>query len=259
VTSRERQHDRIRDEFTRQAEPLAESAEFTSDSILDRIADAVAARPDDDVLDVACGPGLVAARIACNARSVVGVDITPEMIERARSHASTSKLANLRFEVAPGESLPFADASFDRVVSRLAIHHFAEPAIALREMRRVLRPTGTLTIADVCTSEDAAEANLHNAIETLRDPSHVRMWTPNQLVELARSAGLEAELAREWKRVRSFDEWIAITGRPERIEPLRVVLLALAERGAHCGIGLRLDAGKIRFDHHWVIVSARVG
>ncbi len=257
MTAREQQHDRIRDAFTRQAGPLAASVEFSSDAMLDRIASAVAAGPGDDVLDVACGPGLVAARIARDARSVVGVDLTDEMVERASRHADALRLANTRFEVGQAEALEFADASFDRVVSRLAVHHFAEPELALYEMRRVLRRNGALVVVDVCTSEDVGEAALHNALETLRDPSHVRMRTAVELVELARSQGFEAVLTDQWKRVRRFDEWIAITGDPQRVEPLRAVLTALAECGEQCGIGLRVEAAEIRFDHHWAIVTAR--
>ena len=53
-----------------------------------------------------------------------------------------------------------------------------------------------------------------------------------------------------------FDEWLAITANPERIEPLRTVMTELAERGAHAGISLRVDDGALRFDHRWLIAVA---
>jgi ubiquinone/menaquinone biosynthesis C-methylase UbiE len=71
--------------------------------------------------------------------------------------------------------LPFEDASFDTVVSRSAVHHFPDPAAAFREMARVVRVGGRVITVDVQSAETADEAALHNALEILRDPSHVRM------------------------------------------------------------------------------------
>ena len=82
----------------------------------------------------------------------------------------------------------FKNAEFDGVVTRLAIHHFANPQRALDEMFRVLRPGGAAVIVDAVSSENWSKSKLHNAIERLRDPSHVRMLPASELDAAVSSA-----------------------------------------------------------------------
>ena len=103
------------------------------------------------------------------------------MLDKARARCAKAGLVNVAFQSGNAESLPFDDARFDGVVTRLAIHHFADPQRALGEMFRVLRPGGTAVIVDVVSSENAEESKLQNAIERLRDPSHVRMLPASEL------------------------------------------------------------------------------
>lgn len=106
-------------------------------------------RPGDRFLDVGCGTGYltrVIAPVVGPKGQVTGVDPSAEMIEYARRRAP----GNCDYQVAEGQALPFPDASFDAVVSSLAVHHIpadARPA-AIGEMFRVLRPGGRLLIAE---------------------------------------------------------------------------------------------------------------
>lgn len=108
-------------------------------------------RSGDRVLDVGCGPGYLArmmARAVGSEGSVVGIDAAPEMTEYAGRRAR--HLPSCRFEPGDAQSLAFPDATFDVVVSSLLIHHLPEDGRprAVREMLRVLRPGGTLLLAD---------------------------------------------------------------------------------------------------------------
>ena len=95
------------------------------------------------VLDVACGTGVVALTAARLGASATGVDLTPELVARARENAELMNLAATWHE-GDAENLPVADASFDFVVSQFG-HMFApRPDVAIREMLRVLRPGGTI-------------------------------------------------------------------------------------------------------------------
>jgi ubiquinone/menaquinone biosynthesis C-methylase UbiE len=243
-------HDRlIRNEFTRQAAVMATAAIFNDANVLARIRDAARLTRSSRVLDVACGPGIVAEALAPGTGEVVGCDMTPEMLEKARERCAKAGLDNTRFTPGRAEALPFPDASFDVVVSRSAVHHFPDPPAAFREMARVVKPGGRVITVDVQSSEVAEEAALHNALEILRDPSHVRMLPKSELHRAITSAGLVVEDAITWTNHREFAEWMKITAAPERIAPLEVVMATLARRGASAGIGLRLEDGKMRFEH----------
>jgi SAM-dependent methyltransferase len=103
-------------------------------------------RAGQDVLDVGCGTGVVAITAARIGARVRGLDLTPELLERARENA---RIASVEIEFREGdvEALPFEDAAFDVVLSQFG-HMFApRPDIALAEMLRVLKPGGTIAFA----------------------------------------------------------------------------------------------------------------
>src|SRR5262249_20049891 len=152
------------------------------------------------VLDVACGPGIVTAALGRRARKVVALDLTPEMLKKAEQRCARAGLTNVEFRQGSAADLPFADDVFDGVVTRLAIHHFSEPDLVFKETFRVLRPGGRLVVADVVSSEDPDEAALQNAIEVLRDPSHVRMLSRSELVSAVRAAGFGIEAQTSWDK-----------------------------------------------------------
>ena len=108
--------------------------------------------PRGQVLEVGSGPGRLAVKLAELAPGVqvTGVDISPEMVERASSLAANSCVADrVEFLVGDVASLPFADASFDAVVSTFSLHHWPDPANGLKEIYRVLRPGGVARVYDV--------------------------------------------------------------------------------------------------------------
>jgi ubiquinone/menaquinone biosynthesis C-methylase UbiE len=109
-----------------------------------------APQPGESVLDVACGTGLVSLRMAAAvgaAGTVVGTDISGQMVEEARRIAAERGLENARFERADAEALPFAEATFDAAVCGLGLMYVPDPIAALTEMRRVLRPAGRAAAA----------------------------------------------------------------------------------------------------------------
>lgn len=100
-------------------------------------------RPEQRVLDVGCGTGVVALTAARLEAKVVGSDLTPALLERAKEHSQLAQL-DIEWQEADAEALPFPDASFDAVVSQFG-HMFAPRAeVAIAEMLRVLKPGGTL-------------------------------------------------------------------------------------------------------------------
>jgi SAM-dependent methyltransferase len=103
-------------------------------------------RPQLKVLDVACGTGVVALTAARAGALVQGIDLTPELVERAKENAALMRL-EASFEEGDAEALPFPDSSFDVVVSQFG-HMFApRPPVVIGEMLRVLKPSGTIAFA----------------------------------------------------------------------------------------------------------------
>jgi ubiquinone/menaquinone biosynthesis C-methylase UbiE len=248
---------RVRDEFKRQAETFSASAAITDAALTQRFVDALGEAAQGSVLDVACGPGTLSAAIAKTAREVVAFDLTPQMLKKAAQRCAEAGTKNVTFREGTATELPFGDAAFDAVMTRLSVHHFDRPGRVMSEIFRVLRPGGSFVIADVISSEVPAEAELQNALEILRDPSHVRMLPGSELAALVGGAGFAIESQTAWDTPREFEEWMGIVDDASRVPPLRAVVRALANADVSAGMGLSLDRDQIRFFHRWNLIAAR--
>jgi ubiquinone/menaquinone biosynthesis C-methylase UbiE len=142
--------------------------------------------PDMIVLDVACGAGHVAEQAAPRVRQVVGLDLTPSLLEVGAERLRGAGITNVLLQEGNAAELPFLDASFDLVVCRGALHHFPHPEQPVAEMARVCRPEGRVIVGDmVVTSAGAREQfdELHRSL----DPSHARTLLEAEIAELLRS------------------------------------------------------------------------
>lgn len=114
-------------------------------------------RPGEDVVDVGCGGGIdtmLAARAVGPHGTVTGVDLLPEMVDRARHHAAQASLANCRFVEGQMEALPLANDSADVLVSNGVVNLSPRKARALLEFHRVVRSGGRISLADIVVDTD---------------------------------------------------------------------------------------------------------
>jgi len=236
---------------------MARAPVFSSEEIANRFKESIARKASGVMLDLACGPGILLAGLAPTMRLNVGVDVTPRMIQMARARCLAAGLVDVRFVEASAEQLPFATAAFDCVVTRLSVHHFLDPLVVLREVKRVLRVDGLLVIADLISSEDPTETRLHNALEQLRDPSHIRMLPGSELLKVVSQAGFGVISTDHWLQQRQFGEWAAIVENARSLESLHVAMRTIAEAGITAGINLRAAADSVEFVHHWVFIAAQ--
>ena len=185
------EHNRlILDQFSKQAVPFSKKVPaLSNEAFFKLIIDTTGIDPQDTVLDIACGPGMLSAAMAARARHVTGIDLVPAMIKQARLLQQEKGLTNMDWVLGDVSVLPFAQASFSAVVTRFSFHHFLDPLLVLKEMVRVAKPNGKITVVDVFTTSPAHD-HLHNLIEKLRDESHVKAFGLSQLQELAQNAGL---------------------------------------------------------------------
>ena len=116
--------------------------------------------PGEHVVDVGCGAGIdsvIAARMVGPTGSVVGVDMTPAMLEKARAGAKEAELHNLEFRQGLAESLPVADSWADVVISNGVLNLFPDKLAGLQQMARVLKPEGRLQIGDIIVQKAVPE------------------------------------------------------------------------------------------------------
>ena len=104
----------------------------------------------DRVLDVACGTGIVACRIASRGAAVTGIDITPDRIERAKLRAAEEGVS-VKWMEGDAQALPFRQPAFDLVTCQQGLQFAPDRALAAREMRRVIAPGGRAVIATWCS------------------------------------------------------------------------------------------------------------
>lgn len=140
------------DERVEAWEEVAASGAFLA--IRDRIVELAEPRPDDLVVDLGAGTGLLALALAPRVRELVAVDISERMLERLDDTAATDGIHNVEPLVADLRRLPLDDESATLVVSNYAFHHLDDPGkeLALAEARRILRPGGRLVICDMMFS-----------------------------------------------------------------------------------------------------------
>jgi len=150
------------------------------------------------VLEIGCGTGnlSILAKRLNPAADVTGIDPDPRALARAHRKAQRSRVV-VRFDLAYSEQLPFPDASFDRVLSALMLHHLDSNAKvpALREVCRVLKPGGSLHLADFDAGDHAR--GLHGFLASLLHARHARV-VRSKVLDLMQDAGLarSQEIAR---------------------------------------------------------------
>lgn len=125
----------------------------------------------EKVLDMGCGAGLdmiLASRLVGAIGQVCGIDLTPEMVEKARSNFARAKAHNANAVVASSEAVPYDDDTFDVVISNGVLNLSPLKEQSLREMFRVLKPGGRLQFADIVLNEDLP-AEMTNSLEAWSD------------------------------------------------------------------------------------------
>ncbi|AHJ64686.1 class I SAM-dependent methyltransferase [Granulibacter bethesdensis] len=191
-------------QFTRWAGTFAALPVHTEHSSMLRMLAACALTPASRVLDVACGPGILACAMAEQAQHVSGIDLTEAMIGQARRRQNAAGLHNLEWHVGHAGSLPFEDGSFDCVTTRYSLHHMTDPGRILAEMKRVCCEGGRVVVIDATPAPESQTA--YDRMERIRDPSHTSALTLMQLREVGRQCGLIEQLIDGYRLEAKLEE-----------------------------------------------------
>ena len=199
--------------YTRFADGYVTSETHAKGSDLDRLLAIAQPQSHWQALDIATGGGHTALKFAPHVAHVVASDLTPRMLDKARQFIVDQQgIANVSFEEADAENLPFDDEQFDLVTCRIAPHHFPDAQRFLHECARVLAQGGMMLLQDHVLPADDEAARFVDAFERLRDPSHNRAFNADEWTAMCSRAGIAVEYSEEYVKRHLFLPWVQRQG-----------------------------------------------
>lgn len=245
--------------FGQFAQGYVESKGHASGDDLEKLVEMAQPQTGWLTLDVATGGGHTALKFAPLVGRVISSDLTPPMLNAARSFIRQQGQSNVEFSAADAENLPFATGTFDLVTSRIAPHHFPDCFRFVQESARVLKPGGLLLIEDNSVPEDDRAARYVDAFERLRDPSHYRMYAEYEWRGMYLDAGLTVERVELIeKKGNDLVNWAERQGcTPDVIERLQILLQQAPQAAAEWMRPQAAGTTSARFDHHYILIMGR--
>jgi SAM-dependent methyltransferase len=200
--------DDVRARFGATADLVAEHARRQIELVREQLRSFVAPSGDERALDSGTGAGTLALALAPLVREVVGVDLVPQLLERARKDAP----ANVTFVEGDATNLAFETGSFDLSCSRRTFHHIAHPEPAIAELARVTVPGGHVFVDDQIAPVDPLAALELDRFERARDPSHTRTLPDVDFRQLFEANGLVLIRAQFQTHRRELDYYLTLAG-----------------------------------------------
>ena len=173
-------------------------------------------KKNDKLLEVAAGTCILGRAFSKYVSQVTCLDATPSMLEIGKSESEKENINNIIFVKGFAENLPFLDNSYDIVISRLAFHHFVNPIPIFAEMKRVLKENGKLILIDM-TPRDISLREEIDKIETIRDNSHIRELTLEEMQKLYTDNDLKLEIQESNEIPVELKGWMELTKTPEEL------------------------------------------
>ena len=226
------QHAFAAEQYGVRAQDYVTSAVHSSGADLDQIEALVRGQATAHVLDLGCGGGHVSYRAAPHVAAVTACDVTPGMLDAVAATAAERGLRNIAVQQAPAEDLPFADASFDLVLCRFTVHHWQDMEAGLRQARRVLKPGHVALFIDTTAPADPVLDTHLQAVELLRDVSHVRNYSVAEWTGALSRSGFRLEGITQRRLRMDFPVWIART----RASELHAAAIRSLQQGAPEGV-----------------------
>jgi ubiquinone/menaquinone biosynthesis C-methylase UbiE len=215
----------------------------------------LAPNPGWHVLDLGTGAGHAAIAVAPHVAHVAGVDVSRRMLATAGRLCSERGISNVELVQADVRRLPFPAQHFDAAISRFSAHHWLEVDSVAGELARVLRPEAPFMLIDTISPEDLGLDSFLNALELLRDGSHVRNARVNEWQDRLTRHDFRIETVRTWQIELETEDWLLRSSPPAwRAE---AALRLLAEAPALAREGLRIAGDDTRFSLPCALIQMR--
>lgn len=250
--------DIITESFTRQSENFqAGKLSFSKKEYLDFTVSCVKPSENDTVLEVAAGTCACGRAFSPFVHQLICLDMTSAMLSVGKTEAERQKLNNMIFVLGDAREMPFLENSFDIVISRLAFHHFPDTKGPFEEMLRVLKPGGKLVLIDMEAAEEELR-NIRDKIETLRDPSHIRNLSKNEMLNLFAGNSVSVEMCELTSIPTDLNEWMDFTNTPKSVQE-QIVKRFVSELkgGDKTGFYPYRRNNGISFDQHWLLLIGK--
>jgi ubiquinone/menaquinone biosynthesis C-methylase UbiE len=169
----------------------------------------------EQVLDVATGSGAVALAFAPHVESVLGIDLSPAMLERAETERAARGINNVRFSLGQIGVAPLPENSFDIITTHDLLHYVADLPALFALFARLLRPGGRVVLDELVGSDDPVKRATLDAIMSRRDPGIVEVLGAAEVEGSLRASGLRIARSERYALPRDLDEWLSRTGADE--------------------------------------------
>jgi ubiquinone/menaquinone biosynthesis C-methylase UbiE len=199
----------VTSQFGPRAQAYVESAVHAQGTDLARIAEIAAQTRPARAVDFGCGGGHVTYAMAPFSEETVACDLSVDMLAAVRETAAARGMSGVRTTQSSVETLPFEDASFDMLGCRFSAHHWQDVDAGLREARRVLKQGAPAVFVDVVAASSPLLDTHLQAVELMRDTSHVRDYQEQEWRSKLLSAGFDIGETRTWRLRMDFPVWIA--------------------------------------------------
>lgn len=201
-------HSLVNTQFGVQAEKYLHSAVHAQGEDLQRLAEWLSPYPSAHVLDVGCGGGHASFTAASQVAQVTACDLSENMLAVVERAAQANGIPNLSTRQGSAEALPFDTHSIDIVISRYSAHHWHDVPLAMREIKRVLKPGGTFILMDIASPGRPVLDIWLQTAEMLRDPSHVRNYSQGEWLKMANESGMTVKSLEAGRLELDFAAWI---------------------------------------------------
>jgi ubiquinone/menaquinone biosynthesis C-methylase UbiE len=243
-------------QFGPRAKAYVDSAVHARGPDLETLENIVAAVAPKRALDIGAGGGHVSYLMARHADLATALDLSTEMLSVVVATARDKGLTNIQTVEAPAERLPFPDGCFDFLASRYSAHHWRDFDGGLREARRVQKAGSPAVFIDVHAPGRPLFDTHLQAIELLRDPSHVRNHTIAEWAVALAKSGFAIERLRTWRLRMDVAAWAGRMRTPQ--ENLRAILAVQAAASSETREYFAIEAdGSFSIDA--VMIEAKAG